>query len=70
MYVLDHNNPTELFRERQGLLAQEVRDAHLAKELRTARRKERPTSERRPASWFPRRAIALWGRSGIPFFRA
>ena len=69
MYVLDHNHPTELFRERQGLLAQEARDARLAKELRAPRRKERPTSERRPAAWFPRRAVALWGRSGIPFFR-
>ena len=56
MYVLDHNHPAELSHER------------LAKELRTPRREGGPTSER-PA-WSPRRAVALWGRTGIPFFRA
>jgi hypothetical protein len=54
-HLLEHNNPTELSHERQ--------------ELRTARRKERSMSKRRTA-WSPRRAIALWGRTGIPFFRA
>jgi hypothetical protein len=69
-HLLEHNNPTELSHERQELLAQEVRDLRLAKELRAPRRKERSRSERRPAVWSPRRAVALWGRSGIPFFRA
>ena len=69
-HLLDHNHPTELSHERQELLAQEVRDLRLAKELRAPRRKERSRSERRPAVWSPRRAVALWGRIGIPFFRA
>ena len=38
MYLFDNNHPTELFRERQEMLAQEGRDAHLASMLRAARR--------------------------------
>jgi hypothetical protein len=68
-HLLEHNHPTELSHERQVLLAQEVRDTRLTKKLRTARRKERSMSKRRTA-WSPRRAIVLWGRTGIPFFRA
>ena len=55
-HLLEHNNPTEFSHERQELLAQEVRDTRLTKKRRTA--------------WSPRRAIVLWGRTGIPFFRA
>ena len=45
--LLDHNHPTELFYERQELLAREAGDAHLAKRPRAARRKEKFTGERR-----------------------
>jgi len=69
MYLPDLNHPTELFRERQGLLAREARDARLAKQLRAARREQRTTSGRQTA-WFPGRAIALWGRTSVPFFGA
>jgi hypothetical protein len=46
MYLPDLNHPTELFRERQELLAREARDARLAKQLQAARREQRTTSER------------------------
>jgi hypothetical protein len=38
MYMFDPNHHTELFRERQEMLAQEARNAHLASMLRAARR--------------------------------
>jgi len=69
MYLLDPNHPTELFHARQEALMQEARDARLAGRLREARRQERTTSQRRTTR-FPGRAIALWGRAGVPFFRA
>ncbi len=61
-------NPTEMFRERQLALLREAEKRRLARRLRTARSKGRPRSERRAAGF--RRAIALWGRTTIPFFRA
>jgi hypothetical protein len=60
--------PTEMFRERQPALLREAEERRLARRLRTARSKGRPRSERRAAGF--RQAIALWGRTGIPFFRA
>jgi hypothetical protein len=69
MYPIDPNRPTELFRERQEWLAQEVREAHLARQLRAARREQRATSERQ-TSYFSGRVIALLGRTSVPFFRA
>jgi len=69
MYLLDPNHPTELFHARQEALMQEARDARLARQLRTARRQERIASERRTA-WLLGRAIALWGRTSVPFFGA
>ena len=63
------NNPTEIFRERQLALLREVEDRRLARRLKAARSKERPQSERRMAGGFER-AIASWGRTSIPFFRA
>lgn len=68
MYLFDSNHPTELFRERQELLVGEVRVARLASQLRAARRSS-TTGERRRA-WLPGRAIALWGRTSVPHFRA
>jgi hypothetical protein len=62
MYPIDPNHPT-LYRERQELLAQEARDARLAGQLRAA------TSDRRTSD-FSGRAMALWGRTSVPFFRA
>ena len=60
--------PTEVFRQRQLALLREAAERRLARRLRTARSKGRPRSERRAAGF--RQAIALWGRTGIPFFRA
>lgn len=68
MYLLD-NHSTELFRERRELLAREARDARLARELRAARREHRSTSGPRTAR-SAGRAIALWGRTSVPFIRA
>jgi hypothetical protein len=62
-----NENHTELYYGRQELL-REARDAHLARQLRAVRSKGSPRSERRMAGFG--RAIALWGRTGIPFFRA
>jgi hypothetical protein len=61
-------NPTEIFRERQLALLREADDRRLARRLRAARSKERPRSERRMAGF--RQAIALWGQTSVPFFRA
>ena len=47
-------NLTEMFRERQLALLREAEDRRLAFRLRARFR----------------RAIASWGRTGIPFFRA
>ncbi len=69
MYPIDPIHPTELYRERQELLAQEARDARLARQLRAARRERTATSDRRTSS-FSGRAMALWGRTSVPFFRA
>lgn len=68
MYLFDHNHPTEAFRERQEVLAQEARDDHLASMLRAARRNRTIGQER--TTWSPGRAIALWGRPSVPDFRA
>ena len=68
MYLFDRNHPTDVFRERQEMLAQEARDAHLASLLRAARRNRTLGQER--TSWSPGRAIALWGRTSVPDFRA
>jgi hypothetical protein len=62
-----NENPTELFYERQEVL-REARDTHLARQLRAVRSKGSPRSERRMASFG--RALALWGRTSVPFFRA
>jgi hypothetical protein len=65
---MHQTNPTEVFRERQFALLREAEDRRLARRLRTARSKRSPRSERRAAGF--RQAIALWGRTGIPFFKA
>ena len=67
MYPIDPIHPT-LYRERQELLAREARDARLARQLRAARRERTATSDRRTSS-FSGRAMALWGRTIVPFFR-
>jgi hypothetical protein len=74
MYLLDHNHPTELLHERQEVLMREARDARLAREPRAARPKDKARSRRGRSGEFVRefvrRTIALWGRPGVPFFRA
>jgi len=61
-------NPTEMFREHQLALLRETEQRRLARRLRAARSKGHPRSERGMAGLL--RAIALWGRTSIPFFRA
>jgi hypothetical protein len=69
MYITNEH-PTELYYRRNGLLLKEAENAHLARQLRAARRMGAPEkgSDRRMAGL--RRAIALWGRTSVPFFRA
>jgi hypothetical protein len=63
-------NLTETFRERQRALLREAEDRRLARQLRGTRpQRSSRTEDRRPEAGF-RRAIASWGRTSIPFFRA
>ncbi len=68
MYPIDPMHPA-LYRERQELLAREAREAHLAGQLRAARR-ERAAASGRRTSGFSGGAMALLGRTSVPFFRA
>ena len=58
-------NPTEMFRERQLALMREVENRRLARRLREGS-KGHPRSKLRMAGF--ERAVALWGRTSIPFF--
>ena len=60
--------PTEMFRERQLALLREAEERRLARKLRADRSRGHPRSERRMAGF--RRAMALWGRTKTPFFKA
>ena len=60
------NNPTEIVSERHLALLREAEDRRLARRLRAARKEGRHQSERRLAGF--ERAIALWGRTNIPFY--
>jgi hypothetical protein len=63
-------NATEMFRERQLGLLREAENRRLARHLWVTRPQMSPRTGRgRPGTGF-RRAIALWGRTSIPFFRA
>jgi hypothetical protein len=64
-------NLTEMFRERQLALLREAEDRRLARRLRAVRpQRSSRTESRRPGAGLFRRAIASWGRTSIPFFRA
>ena len=65
MYPIEPTHPA-LYRERQELLA---REARLAGQLRAARRERAAASGRRTPG-FSGRAMALLGRTSVPFFRA
>jgi hypothetical protein len=65
---MHQTNPTEMFRERQLALLREAEDRRLARQLRAAHSKRSPRSEQWMAGF--RRAVALWGRTSTPFFRA
>jgi hypothetical protein len=65
--VIYQTNPTEMFRERQLLLLSEAENRHLTRQLRKAHSEGHPRSEERRMAGI-RRAIALWGRTSIPFF--
>ena len=63
-------NLAEMFRERQLTLLREAENRRLARHLRVTRlHRSSRTGRGRPGAWF-RRAIASWGRTSIPFFRA
>lgn len=63
-------NATEMFSERQLLLLSEAENRRLARQLRVTRlQRSSRTGRGWPGTGF-RRAIALWGRTSIPFFRA
>jgi len=64
-------NPTELWRERQTLLLREARIRSLARQLRRNRgaRGASGTESRWRRRGFGR-AIAMWGHTNVPFFRA
>ena len=68
MYPIDPIHRT-LYRERQELLAREAREARLTGRLRAARGGRTAASDRR-TSGFSGRAMALLGRTSVPFFRA
>ncbi len=63
---MQQTNPTEMFRERQLMLLRDAEDRRLARLLREARSNGHPRSEGRMAGFG--RAIAMWGRTSIPFF--
>jgi hypothetical protein len=58
-------NPTEVFRERQLALLREVENRRLARQSRK-RSKGHSQSEPRMAGF--KGAVAMWGRTSIPFF--
>jgi hypothetical protein len=70
MYLLDYNHPTELIYERREALMREARDVRFARGLRSARPKDNARSRSGRSGEFVGRMIALWGRTGVPFFRA
>jgi hypothetical protein len=66
-----NENLTELYCQRQELLVQEARNRRLARrQLRAARPKGSPRSERRSRVSFGRAIASLWGRISVPFYRA
>ncbi|HEX2180648.1 MAG TPA: hypothetical protein VHH10_00075 [Rubrobacteraceae bacterium] len=68
MYLFDPNHPTEMFHERREMLAREVRVSRLTSQLRAARRSKTTSEER--MTRLSGRAIASWGRTSVPHFRA
>jgi hypothetical protein len=66
-----NQNPTELYYQRQELLLREAKERRLARRLRAVHRKGAPRKgSGHRAAEFLLRAIDLWGRASIPFFRA
>ena len=63
-------NPTEILRERHATLLREAEERRLARRLRARSPRRSPLTESgRLGLWF-RRAVASWGVTSIPFFRA
>jgi hypothetical protein len=68
-YEMYHHNPTELWRERQLALLSEADHRRLVRQVRgRARVSSVFASGRRMTAL--RRVTSLWGRTGVPFFRA
>ena len=63
-------NPMEMLSERHAALLREAEERRLARRLRARSPQRSPRTEsRRPGAGF-RRAVASWGETSIPFFRA
>jgi hypothetical protein len=61
-------NPTEMVRERQVALLREADERRLARRLRASGPRRSLRTESLGAGF--RRAVASWGETSIPFFRA
>jgi hypothetical protein len=67
---MHQTNMTEMFRERQLEMLREAENRRLARRLRVTRpQRSSRTGRGRLGAGF-QRAIASWGRTSIPFFRA
>ena len=63
-------NPMEMLSERHAALLREAEERRLARRLRARSPRRLPlTGSGRPGDGF-RRAVASWGGTSIPFFRA
>jgi hypothetical protein len=65
---MHHINPTEMVRERQAALLREADERRLARRLRASGPRRSSRTESLGAGF--RRAVASWGETSIPFFRA
>ena len=61
-------NPTEMMRERQAALLRDADERRLARRLRASGPRRSPRTESLGAGF--RWAVASWGGTSIPFFRA
>ena len=63
-------NPTEMLRERHAGLLREAEERRLARRLRDGSLRRSPRTESGRLGTGFRQAVASWGVTSIPFFRA
>ena len=63
-------NPTEMLSERHATLLREAEERRLARRLRARSPQRSPRTESGRIRAGFRRAVASWGGTSIPFFRA